>query len=393
MRRAVILLGCFLTLAPLVASPAARGQVTVPGQSDPAYPRAGTVTGTEVYVRCGPGSYYYPVSRVHEGTTVTVLGREPGWTAIEPPEGVWGLIRRGDVSIGEDGTTGTVSATSTRVYASGTEVSEHGRTWCVMARLNEGDTVKLTGEMQGQMLRVQPPEGARVYVSAEYVAVQEQPAPTPPTPPTPPVPSDGDPETFVGPEAAVSPPPVPPAELSSLLEQFKDAEDALAREIDKPLEERDYDALIATFAELQDQAEADWLKQRAAKRIAMLKALLARREKYEESLRLKNELQNALTQIEQDRKAAGEAAEKRRQMEPFDAVGTVGRLQFAEGDVASPIRYKLTDEAGRISVVLRSDELDLDEYEGETVGVYGKRSYVKQWRIHLIDVEKIVPIE
>lgn len=52
----------------------------------------GTVTGTGVNVRAGPGTHYAIIAQLDMGTQVTVLGVEDGWARVRLADGREGYI-------------------------------------------------------------------------------------------------------------------------------------------------------------------------------------------------------------------------------------------------------------------------------------------------------------
>src|SRR5262245_17695528 len=69
----------------------AASQVT-PDPQTKTFPWEGEVTGTNVYVRSGAGSNYYPTAKVGPGTRVLVTGERFGWYQIVPPAGSFSYI-------------------------------------------------------------------------------------------------------------------------------------------------------------------------------------------------------------------------------------------------------------------------------------------------------------
>jgi hypothetical protein len=364
------------------AQPVDLPPVAPPSLAAPAPPTAGTVTADLVNVRCGPNLYYYPLATVSQGARVAIRG-EPakGWLAIDPPEGVYGLVRRSELALSEDGATASASVPSARVYAAG---PRSDRQWCVMATLAEGDKVKVLGPGTGEMLRVGPPESARAYITSEFVKVEAGPPPPPPPPEV---------------RGPVEPPPevkveVPVAAVDPLIQEEKDAEAAVAEELKKPVTERDYGPLLARFAEVAGKAEDPWLKRRANQYLEYLKVLVEHKKGYLDAMEVDTRLHQNLSSLHAGEAVAeAEAARRAAQMARFDAVGTVGRLKFADAGASSPINHKLVDSHGRILYVLRAPGQDLDAFVGKVVGVRGSKSYVRQWNATLITVEAIEEIE
>lgn len=58
----------------------------------PAVECVGTVTGSGVNVRAGPGTDFAVLTQVEMGTRVTVLGLEDGWARVRLPDGREGYI-------------------------------------------------------------------------------------------------------------------------------------------------------------------------------------------------------------------------------------------------------------------------------------------------------------
>ncbi len=354
---------------PIPSTPAAAP--TPPG---PTPPYSATVDTELLRVRCGPGHYYYSLLMLEEGTKVTVQEATRGWSAVTPPPGVYGLVRRSDVTLSPDGATATVSVPQTRVYTS-SEAAD--RAWCVLARLPEGRTLAIAGPPRGEMVRVEPPEGSRVYVSSVYLEAESE--PTPPTPPTP--------EVDIEVEVEMS-------GVQVLIEAFKATDATLVEELKKPVPDRDYTAAAAKYAEILEKTDKRYLKTAARQRIAYLGELEKQKSHYQDTVAIETRLNERLAEL-QARRAEEEAvvARQRSMVRPaFQAQGVVARIQMLEG-VEHPVRHKLLDKEGRIVCVLKSDTYDLDRYVGRAVGVRGAKSYVKDWKTNLITVDDLEVIE
>ena len=68
-------------------------------------PYVAEVTGTSsnVNVRSGPSTNFYPVLTVSAGDRLTVIGEESGWYAIVPPKSCYSLISKHYVDVGANG--------------------------------------------------------------------------------------------------------------------------------------------------------------------------------------------------------------------------------------------------------------------------------------------------
>jgi hypothetical protein len=178
--------------------------------------------------------------------------------------------------------------------------------------------------------------------------------------------------------------------VDSIIQEQKDAEAAVAEELKKPLAERQYDPLIARFTDVAEKAAEDWLKRRAQDYADYLKVLAEHRKGYLAAQEVDARLREDLAAIREDRTASdADAADRAAERARFDAVGTVGRLKFADPAAQSPINHKLVDAQGRTLYVLRSTRHNLDDFVGKTVGVRGPTSHVPDWNAMLITVEAI----
>ena len=368
MRRTRFPIGLVILAYMVLLPAAAPAQTAEPAATSPSPPYAGAVNADTVNVRSGPGLYYYPLLTVPRGTSVIVEGEKRGWLAIRPPEGVYGLVRKSDLEVSPDGTTATITAPSARVYASSASAK---RKWCVMATLEEGDTVVLAGPAEGEMLRIIPPEGACAYIAGQYVT------------PT------GGAVTPVGTGVEVTPP-----KPDSLTQDLKEADAALAEETKKPILERDYESVLARYADVAENTEKAFLKNAAGRRMAHVEALIEQREEYRSTVALATRLEERLTEIRAKRAEQTAEAERRRAMQrpAFQATGVVDHIRSLEG-VDYPIKHKLVDRQGRPVVVLKSEIYNLGQYVGKAVGVRGTKTYVPEWKMYLVDVDDLELLE
>jgi len=364
------LIGFMMLAAVLPAAVAAAQTAPTPAapetESRPAYPYTGYLNADLVNIRSGPGLYYYPLAVVGKNTAVIVEGESDGWLALRPIEGVYGLLKRSDVTMGADGTTATVSASGARVYASSPSAKRH---WCVMSTLEPGDTLKVLGPAEGDLVRVAPPEGARVYISDPYVAAL---ATTP----------------------AGETKPVEPSKADPLVEEYKKADAALDEELAKPVPDRDYEPSLAAFKAIAEKADRAFMKRAATDRIAHLEALQDQQKDYTRMVELGERLDERLAEFQAQRAAAQAGAERERRTAkaPFLATGVVAPMESLEG-IDYPIKYKLVNEKGHPVVVLKSTTYNLADYVGKAVGVRGMQTYLKDWRIYLVTVDDLEVLE
>lgn len=362
-------------LAPATPAPLAPATPAAPAPASPAaqpvYPYTGYVNADLVNVRCGPGLYYYPLAAVSKSTRVVVESESNGWLALRPPEGVYGLVRKSDLTIGQSGASGTVSAPSARVYASSPTAK---RRWCVMATIRQGDTVQVLGPAEGEWVRVAPPADARVYVVDQYVAASGLPD----------VPPDK-------PAVSID---VEPPQTDPLVEVFKKAEADLRAELAKDVPERDFEPVAAQFKDVAEKAEKAYLKDAAQRRLVHIAALAEQQAEYVRVTSLADNLDSRLADIKTRwaDKQTEARHEKSLQRSDFLVTGCVAKLESLE-EIDYPIKYKLVDQNNRPLVVLKSTAYDLGKYVGKIVGVRGTKTYLKEWRINLVTVDDLEVLE
>lgn len=129
---------------------------------------AGEVTGDDVYIRSGPSLNHYTISKLEAGSTVAVVGEREGWYEILPPAGVFSLIS-GDYVDTVDDANGVVNGNNVRVRA-GSLLNKNKYT--VQLLLSKGAEIQVLGRNPDGFLKIEPPAGATVWISSEYVDLQ-----------------------------------------------------------------------------------------------------------------------------------------------------------------------------------------------------------------------------
>jgi SH3-like domain-containing protein len=368
MHRTRLASGLAFALALIGFAPPAPAQTTATA-ARPTPPYSGFINADLVNIRCGPGPYFYPLVQAAKNTPVVVESESRDWLALRPLTGACGLVAKNDVKIAADGATATLASPAARVYASGPAAR---RQWCVMPAPAEGATFQVLGPAEGDRLRVAPPEGARVYVLTQYV-------------------TPGASLASPGPIESAN---IEPPKLDPLAQAYKDAGAALAEEMKKPVDERDYAPALAQFADIADKAEKNWLKAAASRRAAEIQALVEQQNEFRATVAIGSRLDQRLTELDAQRTAAMTAAEREAALQkpPFLATGVVAPMESLEG-VDHPIKFKLVDQRGRPVVVLQSTLYDLNQYAGKAVGVRGTRTYLPDWATYLVTVDDLEVLE
>lgn len=154
--------GLCLTGAALAQSASQPASTSQPSIANGA---VGTVKGTNVYIRSGFSTNYYPVCKLNRGDQVRIAGEQFGWLKIEPPPAAYSLIDKKLVDKATD-KKGTVNGAA-QVYA-GSDLDEHR--YAKQVKLAKGDSVDILGETaDGAFYKIAPPPGAHVWVKAEFI--------------------------------------------------------------------------------------------------------------------------------------------------------------------------------------------------------------------------------
>jgi hypothetical protein len=155
-----ILVGIVLGLSGAVS-----GQATRPAESPRTHgEQQGRIKGDNVYVRSGSHQNYYAVTKLNRGDPVTVVGGQYGWLEILPPTGTFSLVEK--TYVDRTGDTGKLNG-ERWVYAGSALVDRH---YAKQVQLHRGAEVRIVGESpDGSFLKIEPPEGAHLWVKADFV--------------------------------------------------------------------------------------------------------------------------------------------------------------------------------------------------------------------------------
>ncbi len=130
------------------------------------FPWEGEVTGTNVYVRSGPGTDHYPCTKLHTGDRVLVLGEELGWYQIAPPPRSFSYVDSAHVQKLAGSKQGQVIAEQASIRAGSDLVSRKN---AEQGKLARGARVEIMGEADG-FFKIIPPPGALMYMSKQYIS-------------------------------------------------------------------------------------------------------------------------------------------------------------------------------------------------------------------------------
>jgi len=247
--------------------------------------RQGEISANDVYVRSGDSMNHYTICKLNSGDKVTVVGERGDWYEIKPPDGTFSLVS-GDYVDTTDDKTGTINGNNVRVRA-GSTLNDNKYT--VQTLLSKGTPVEILGRNPDGFLKIKPPEGATLWVNKSFVSVggtgaiarKAEPSARGTSPSTSAAPiasseSGARTPTSVRTEKSER---TTSGSLSSMTGEWRsklDELDALARaELQKPASEQNFSPLISRFQSIADQAEDDFSRQFAQRRIDEMNNMIA----------------------------------------------------------------------------------------------------------------------
>jgi uncharacterized protein YgiM (DUF1202 family) len=137
-----------------------------PAPSGPGY--VGILKGDNVYLRSGPDTNYYPISKLKLGSQVRVIGEKHGWLQISPPKGCFSFVDKTFVDTGSDGK-GVINGDRVWVRA-GSLLPDHSRMkYAKQVRLDKGAVVHILGETDDGFYKIAPPEDVAGWISSQFI--------------------------------------------------------------------------------------------------------------------------------------------------------------------------------------------------------------------------------
>jgi hypothetical protein len=349
------------------------------------FPYVAQVTGNDVYVRCGPGTNYYPCSKVNKTDRVIVVATKFGWSHIVPPPGSFSWVSKQYVTVDQDNpAVGTIAGDSVRVYA-GSEYREPIHCDAVQLRLNKGDKVELTGVEEADYYKITPPADAYLWILTEY------------TQPLGPV---EDYATAVEPPREPETEPAPVAVRttdvrveSEKLKEYYTLQRQIEAERAKPIAEQDYTNVSRALSAIAKTEEAG-----KAARYAQF--MLKQIERYELAFEVEKavRLQDAhLQQVKEriDKARATKLAEVP-DLGRYTAVGLFRTSSIYEPQQMQQTYYRVVDSFGNtVCYAVAEDpaaQMDLNKFLGRQVGLIGTVSPHQQTGDALVTFTEIVEL-
>ncbi len=391
-----------LALIPLCVLIAA-GPLAAQSDSSPTeqeYKYVARVTGSNVNVRSRPDVRYgYRCAQISAPETVRVVSERDGWLEILPVEGCFSVVAADFVALDEDSGIGTITGNQVRIRSAGDRRTSSFNV--VQGVLRSGDQVRVIGKLTDQQMqwyKIEPPLGAYWYISADFAerisdedepeVVRPRPQPdttAPDEPDEPDEPTDEPDETPDEREVQVS-------RERKAMDAFQEAEQVLREEFRKPLPERDLSGLKEQY-EAIDAPEDSTLEAYVKIRLGHIQEAMERLESYHEARSLAEQV--AERQREHQLALARLQAETPRveEVTRYDAEGVLLASEIFTGEGATPRRYTLRDTISRrINAYVQSTrgDVDLSQYVGKKVGIFGTRRYDSGLQLHVVEAERVV---
>lgn len=368
----------------LLATASAGAQPDTPAH-DGAGVTVGTVTGQDVYIRSDHTVNAYPCAKISAPDTVDIIGQDGDWLQILPPPGlVFSVISKDYVDLPPGERIGTVTGDVVRVYAGSDEWDLAGLAghYVIQGHLNTGDTVVVIGEGV-DYYEIAPPGGAFVWISSQFVRIGDAPAD----------------ETATDTDDAEQEDAQGPAALTEAGRQFQLVGQSLLQELRKPRSQQDLRGLLAEYQAI-DVPAGSVLSIAIDRRVAYLQDLIELQDEAAEVERMA-----ALSRARRtDFQRRAHDADGQQPVAPqplgseFTAWGVLSPSGVYSGGPA-PRRYLLRNpDTRRITAYARSvdGEVDLSDYEGRLIGVFGRATYEADTGLNVVDVvrvEFLTPVE
>lgn len=373
----------------------------------------GEITEDRVNVRSGPSTNYYVVTKLGAGDRVRVVDKGEGkWLAVAPPKGVYSVISSEVVDLGDDDT-GVVNTDRVRVYADAMNEKQKRYAYNYHPRLKRGTVVQIVERMDDGLLRIVPPDGAKVWIHGDYVVAvppevlareTKRSEPIDKVVPDAPIARPGDTTTAPTPIAtrhvaparestmaatdddaaetrvAVTTPPKPDGTASALDDPEGDpkaklaaAEAQFTEEMAKPAPRRDLEPLIEQYRVMAEQQADRYVQAYAAARLEQLDYLSEVAVALKQMRELGEEVRS-----ERKRRLAERAALRPgpKQIESvFDALGEL-RPSAVYASPVGPRRYRLVDPDASTTRTIAYVEIP-DDAEYDVEGFVGRRVGVR----------------
>lgn len=393
MKSSALTLICIAT----VSLPALAQSDSSAGQQE--YRYVARVKGNNVNIRSRPDVRYgYSCAQVSAPATVRVVREMDGWVEILPTDDCFSVVSADYVRREGSNPIGIITGDRIRIRAGGENRTRSFNV--IQGYLNTDDQVRITGQLSdhmGRWYKIAPPLGAYWYISADYVerasTSVERPSPETVSP---------RPQPGTTPEETTTESPTTSTEpdddehddeaQARAAGEFEEAEEALREEFKKPLPDRDLTGLLKRYQGI-DVPEESLLKAYVDARIAHIRHAIARQEAYHSAKRLAEQTAETQRQHELELARIQARTPSVEEVTAYDAEGVLVASEIFTGDASAPKRYTLRDTLSRrinAYVQATNKSVDLSKYAGKKVGIFGRKQYDTDLRLHVVEAEKVI---
>ncbi len=367
------------------------------------FPFKGQVTGDNVNVRSGPDINYYATLRLMRGNVVDVAGQEYGWYKIVPPEGSFSWVAKSCVEKKENNK-GVICKDRVAIRA-GSKFTE--RKTAIQMIAKKGTEIEIIGE-QGEYYKIVPPKGAYLWISVDYVKPISKAQISKALSDSSEISAMAKEKEKTSEEIGIvkvvttnkSPTSQPGIKLVQKVTKKESNEqgifgiygkqieklDALyKKELTKPLLERDFSRIAEGFKKIANQKTVPIAAAYARQRLELINYQIQAQKGYKELEEIQKEFE------EQSKKIAVQQAQTElEKMSPpklYKAAGVLKKSYVFEGPLM-PKRYRLVNPVNNSTIayveLAKGAKINVNNYLGKYVGVYGDVRYDAKLRIDII---------
>ncbi len=375
-----------------------------------AFPYVAEITGSDVFVRSGPGTNYYNCGKINKGDKVKVVRTQFSWSCIVPPPGSFSWISMRSVGIDyEDPNIGIVKEDNVRVFAGSDRVRPIHST-SLQGKMDSGEKVKLLGEQKENYYKIEPPAFAYLWVSTNFTKPYVPPIEVPEVPDTPtetdkpdetqpvgPVtpavePNQTEPVRPVVPDTVKPVQPVTPPALTSIearkLVEYRELARQIKAEQAKPMQQQDYSQIKRALLEIANNKNA-------GKAARYSEHVIKQIERFELAFAIAKQIQLQEVQskkVQEDIEEAREAnLAKVKDLGKFAVTGTLKSSSIYGSNALK--YYRVLDSSGKTVCYAASSSVDAAKFVGKEVGLVGTIEPHPQTGTALVKFTKIVEIE
>jgi len=334
----------------------------------PAFPYIASVMGTNVQVRSGPGTNFYPCGKLNKGDTVTIVDNtDTGWSRIIPPAEAfsWVSMRYVEIDPNAPGV-GLINGNAIKVYV-GSPLMDPIHSMQSQLTLNKGEVVTLLGESKSDYHKILPPAGAYRWISTRYTKPMASVVPR--------VPPGVIAEIIDSNSGVVVPADVPiivpgvaaDSNVGMKLHEYYKLQKVLEAERAKPVDEQNYADLRKSFEKLAADKEA-------GKAARYSKFTLQQIDRFELALEIARVVKQQNTLLQEGQARITEAVNAR--LAEFQRMGryaAIGKLRVFT--LYGPGHYRIVDDSGTTIChalpVAATANADLSRLVGKKVGLVG----------------------